>query len=323
MSIIDPERYREPPTMTLAEVAARSGLDAELIDRFWRAIGFPPVPEDAVEFNSDDLASLQTLKAVMDQGVPVEDLLALARVYGSSMARIADAETRMFHARFVDLTADEDSDELADRLEPAVRSLVDLSGRLLDHLHRRHLVTALHAFELTRPSEGAMEQMAAAFVDLTDFTRLSGDLVDRELEELLETFESVVVAACTQAGARFVKMIGDAALFVSPDARVVLDTAVAIMEGISQHEGMPRARIGIDSGNVLPLGGDYYGPAVNTAARLTGFARPGTIVVSKSFLGALDDDTLSVAKLGTHRLKGVGKVAMYKVRVTGAEPPDN
>jgi adenylate cyclase len=226
----------------------------------------------------------------------------------------------MFHARFVDPRAGEDSEELADRLEPAVRSLVDLSGQLLDHLHRRHLVTALHAFELTRPSEGAMEDMAVAFVDLTDFTRLSGDLVDRELEELLETFESVVAAACTGAGARFVKMIGDAALFVSPDAHVVLRTARAIVTEISSHEGMPRARIGADCGNVLPLGGDYYGPAVNTAARITGFARPGTIVVSKALLDSLDDEEVNVAKLGLHRLKGVGKVAMYKIRTVETEP---
>ena len=320
MPIIDPERYRDPPTMTMSEFAERSGLEPALVDRFWRAIGFPPVPEGAVEFNQDDLDSLKTLKAVMDQGVPLEDLLALARVYGSSMARIADAETRMFHARFVDPQAGEDADELGDRLEPAVRSLVDLSGQLLDHLHRRHLVTALHAFEMTRPSEGAMEQMAVAFVDLTDFTRLSGDLIDRELEELLETFESIVVAACTESGSRFVKMIGDAALFVSPNPRAVLDAARKILSEMAEHEEMPEARIGIDSGNVLPLGGDYYGPAVNTAARITGFARPGTNVVSKAFLEALDDEDLSVSKLGAHRLKGVGKVPMYKIRLTEPAP---
>ena len=320
MPIIDPERYRDPPTMTMSEFAERSGLEPDLVDRFWRAIGFPPVPDDAVEFNQDDLDSLKTLKAVMDQGVPLEDLLALARVYGSSMARISDAETRMFHARFVDPQSGEDSDELADRLEPAVRSLVDLSGQLLDHLHRRHLVTALHAFEMTRPSEGAMEEMAVAFVDLTDFTRLSGDLIDRELEELLETFESIVLAACTEAGSRFVKMIGDAALFVSPNPRAVLDTAGKVLTEMAKHEEMPQARVGIDSGNVLPLGGDYYGPAVNTAARITGFARPGTIVVSKPFLEALADEELTVTKLGPHRLKGVGKVPMYKIRLQ--EPID-
>jgi adenylate cyclase len=322
MSMIDPERYREPPTMTMHDVAARSGLEPELIDRIWRAIGFPPLTDEAVEFNDDDLNSIKILKAVLDQGVPLEDLLALARVYGSSMARIADAETRMFHARFVDPKAGESSEDLADRLEPAVRSLVDLSGQLLDHLHRRHLVKALQAFGLTRPSEGAMEQMAVAFVDLTDFTRLSGDLVDRELEELLETFESIVVAACTEGGARFVKMIGDAAMFVSPDAHTVLETARRITAAISSREDLPQARIGIDAGNVLPLGGDYYGPAVNTAARITGFARPGTIVVSKSLLEAIDDDEVKVSKLGTHRLKGVGRTPMYKIRLDRAEPAE-
>jgi adenylate cyclase len=152
-------------------------------------------------------------------------------------------------------------------LEPAVRSLVDLSGELLDHL-------------------------------------------------------TVVVQACTEAGSRFVKMIGDAAMFVSPDAEKVLVTAGAIMIAISGYEDFPAARIGIDSGNVLPLGGDYYGPAVNTAARITGFARPGTIVASKALLEAVHDDTLSVSKLGAHRLKGVGKVSMYKVRLDDPEPAD-
>jgi adenylate cyclase len=323
MSIIDPDRYREPHSMTLSQVAERSGLEASTIDRFWRALGFPPLGVDAVEFNDDDVRALETLKAVLDQGVILEDLLGMARVYGSSLARIADAETRMFHSRFVVPRAGEDSAELADRLEPAVRSLVDLSGDLLDHLHRRHLVKALHAFELTRPSVGAMEQMSVGFVDLADFTRLSGDLVDIELEELLETFESIVIQACTEADSRFVKLIGDAALFVSPNPAQVLETARSIMRSIAERdEGFPRARIGIDCGDVLPLGGDYYGPAVNTAARITGFARPGTIVVSQAFLDPLDDEELDVGKLGAHRLKGVGKVAMFKVRLHEPEPDE-
>ncbi|MGH2755094.1 MAG: adenylate cyclase regulatory domain-containing protein [Actinomycetota bacterium] len=305
--------------MTLPEVAQRSGLEVEIMHRIWRALGFPPIEENEVEFNDEDLAALRTLKAVMDQGVPLEDVLALGRVYGASLSRIADAETRMFHSRFVTPREGEDHAQLADRLDPAVRSLVDLSGNLLDHLHRRHLVNALQAFEFTRPSEGQMEQMTVSFVDIADFTRLSGDLVDRELEGLLETFELIVLDACTDAGCRFVKMIGDAAMFVSPDPAKALAAARSVVSDIAGREDFPEARVGIDHGNALPLGGDYFGPAANTAARVTGFARPGTIVVTKDFLAALGDDALDVAKLGSHKLKGVGRVPMFKVR-TEPEP---
>jgi class 3 adenylate cyclase len=44
--------------------------------------------------------------------------------------------------------------------------------------------------------------------------------------------------------------------------------------------GLPRARMGMDSGLVVFQDGDYFGRTVNIAARITDYARPGEVLVS-------------------------------------------
>ena len=78
---------------TQAEVAELSGTPVEHVRRFWRALGFPDVGEDDVSFGDLDLEALSTLQGLLAYRMAdLESSVQLARVIGSSMARIAEAE---------------------------------------------------------------------------------------------------------------------------------------------------------------------------------------------------------------------------------------
>lgn len=62
-----------------------------------------------------------------------------------------------------------------------------------------------------------------------------------------------------------------------------------------------RVRMALHTGEAVQRGGDYFGPAVNTAARLLAVGHGDQILVSSSTRQIVEDDLLS--SLGPHRLK--------------------
>ena len=69
---------------------------------------------------------------------------------------------------------------------------------------------------------------------------------------------------------------------------------------------------------LIRRGGDWYGRPVNLAARITAFARPGSVVVAqdvKDSVRAADGDHFDFSFAGKHRFKGLsGDVAVHRLR---------
>jgi adenylate cyclase len=317
MSGIDPYLFRSAPTLTGPEVAEKAGLDLEFAKRLLRALGLPEVGDDVVEYDEEDADVLRNVATLRSMGFSDDDVIQVARTYGQSLSRIADAEVRLFRTALLEpLRAQKGSEsEVVARLQQIVPTMLDMSSKQIDNVHRRHLAIALErvtALEFTGPTE----PIAVGFVDLVNFSRVSSELETEELGDLVGTFESIAIEICTARGVRVVKVIGDAAMLAAPSGENALDAAAAIVRELSDTEGLPDARAGLDFGNVLPRGGDYFGHPVNVAARLVNFARPGTVVVSKEFLDAIPGET-DASHIGKVRLKGVGSVRAFKVNATG------
>jgi len=65
---------------------------------------------------------------------------------------------------------------------------------------------------------------------------------------------------------------------------------------------------------VISQGGDFYGRPVNLASRITGVARPGTVLAAEAAIEAAGD-AFSYSFAGERRLKGIkGGVKLYRVR---------
>jgi adenylate cyclase len=111
---------------------------------------------------------------------------------------------------------------------------------------------------------------------------------------------------------RLVKTIGDAAMLVSPQPGPLVDAVLGLVE--RSQDASPLLRGGVACGQGLPRAGDWYGRPVNLAARLTSFARRGSVVASREVRDELKDG-YSWSAAGSRRFKGVrGSVDVFRVR---------
>jgi adenylate cyclase len=104
-------------------------------------------------------------------------------------------------------------------------------------------------------------------------------------------------------------------MFVSPDPAGALQVARDLVTTVAHDDVLEEARAGLDLGDVVPRGGDYFGTTVNVAARITAFARPGTVVVSEAVVDALEGERERSSPIGPKKLKGVGRIRLYKVAI--------
>jgi adenylate cyclase len=104
---------------------------------------------------------------------------------------------------------------------------------------------------------------------------------------------------------RLVKTIGDAAMFVSPDAEPLVATALSLLEAVERAD-LPSLRVGAASGPALIRAGDFYGHSVNLASRVTGIARPGSVLCTQEVHDAAPN-AFEWSFAGRHRLRGVAE----------------
>jgi predicted ATPase/class 3 adenylate cyclase len=147
------------------------------------------------------------------------------------------------------------------------------------------------------------------FTDLEASTRLWEDHPDAMHGALARHDEILRTAVATHDG-HLVKTTGDGIHAAFADASCAARAAVAAQLALVREPwgetGELRARMGIHTGPAQQRDGDYYGTALNRAARLMSVAHGGQIVVSLAteelLSGALDADT-SLVDLGVHQLR--------------------
>ncbi len=273
------------------DVAARTGMPVELARKFWRALGFPtPGPDERV-FTDLDVQAIVTINAILSVGASrVDSAVQLARVIGSSMARIAEAQVSptVMGGPLAVLLGVEDSIEAADLFTRLADEVLPAMGGLLEFAWRRHVQAATRrAMMLRRRGAGALPSLCVGFADMVGFTLLSQRLSEDELAAVVSRFEEVAHYTVTGAGGRLVKMIGDEAMFVTESPVAAARIALGLAEAYADDELLSDVRVGLAEGPVLVQDGDYYGPVVNLAHAVVGLADPGTVLLSDDFHAAL------------------------------------
>jgi len=108
-----------------------------------------------------------------------------------------------------------------------------------------------------------------------------------------------------------VKTTGDgfhAAFTTASDAVGAGIAAQLGLAGESWSETGPlRVRMGVHTGAAEIRDGDYYGPALNRAARLAGAGHGGQVLVSGAASGLMQDSGVELVDLGSHRLRDLGE----------------
>jgi class 3 adenylate cyclase len=79
--------------------------------------------------------------------------------------------------------------------------------------------------------------------------------------------------------------------------------------------GDPPVRVGIHCGPAVECAGDFFGAAVNVAARVASLAAPGDVLVTEEVARAARAGGLQLDELGEHALRNVGRpVVLHAVR---------
>src|SRR5438477_12752650 len=120
------------------------------------------------------------------------------------------------------------------------------------------------------------------FADLVGFTALAdleGD--DRAMEVALE-LQNRVRRMLEDHGAEQVKTIGDGVMLRCGEPQAAIRLGLRVVSELANQPGFPPVRVGIHTGPALANEGDWYGRAVNVAARLCAVAPGGEVMVSES-----------------------------------------
>src|SRR4051794_7553078 len=295
----------EDASHSLADAAAETGLEPALIRRIWSTAGFPVSALDAL--SDDDVGLLRCLASVLDAGLPLVAFLQLVRVYGQALAQIADAEVKLFHLYVHEPMIRDGAPVLAiaEELSDLASELMPLAGPIMDGVHQRLLRHFLEQdvvghLELVAddPALGRM-RVAIAFADLAGYTRLTEEVGEEEALEVVERFVGLVGETLPD-DARVIKTIGDEVMVVGSDPSALVDWAVGFQLLATER---PLPRIGLHAGSVLYRDGDYYGRAVNLAARVGARATGGEVLVTREIKQCAGRH-LAFQAIGEVKLKG-------------------
>jgi adenylate cyclase len=305
------------------ETSEKFGIDLELLQRVQRAMGLPRVDDpDAVVHMRADAEAAATAQRFVDFGLDPDQVVMVVRVLSEGLARAA--EVMRYTALAAVLTPGATEREIAERSEALVGRLAPLLGPVIQDLLMLQLRHAMEteAVSATERAEGVpvpgARLVTVAFADLVGFTRLGEAVPPEDLERLAHRLGDLAREVAV-APVRFVKTIGDAVMLVSSDPVALLAAALDLLDATDTGDDFPPLRIGLATGQAVSRAGDWFGSPVNLASRVTGAARPGSILVAESTHEAIgDDERFSWSFAGARHLKGIkGETKLFRARRPG------
>ncbi len=156
--------------LTLTELAQRSGVPTALLEAVAREqLLVPRSHEGEARFTTADIAVVQQGLRLLEQGLPLPDLLALAREHHDMTVDIAETAVQLFdrYVRAPLRASDRPDEEKAELLVDAFRTMLPAITTLVAHHFRRvllevaqtHLESVGEASELAAINAEAMRRL--------------------------------------------------------------------------------------------------------------------------------------------------------------------
>ena len=299
-------------TVTPAEIERGGGATVEEIRRMMDAWGLPSPEADQPAFTPEEADVFTELKAVEDLW-PFEVGIQIARVYGRLLQRIAQTELQLFRLHVEARLRREDDDPFAAlRTTQAVFArLLPLADPLLVGIHRRWIEHELAQAAVREVEGGTAEQdlpgaveIALLFCDLKDFTAFADAEGDAAAVRAIDRFADVVTHG-RGPGCRFTKSLGDGVMLSYRGADEAVEAGARIIEDM-RADGMPGVHSSVHHGVAINREGDYFGGAVNLAARLLAAAGRDELVATAAAVAAAGPG-FAWERAGTARIRGVAE----------------
>ena len=153
-------------------------------------------------------------------------------------------------------------------------------------------------------------EMVALNADVVGYSRLMADDLEATTAAM-EEYAALVGATVVENGGTLVNFVGDNFMAVFDDAMAAMQTAIAMTTEIEARNAtrdashQARFRMGLDLGQVTASDQQWFGDALNIAARIQALARAGGISVSGRVYRALDEPALRFKSIGRQRLKNI------------------
>ena len=148
------------------------------------------------------------------------------------------------------------------------------------------------------------------FTDIEGSTRL-WESEPESMRSALAAHDGVLGAAIESHGGWLFKHTGDGVCAAFPSARAAVEAAVDAQRLL----GLP-VRMGVATGEAEQRGDDYFGSALNRAARVMAVGHGGQVLVSGSTAGLVTG--VDLADLGEHRLRDLSGVEhLFQVHADG------
>jgi adenylate cyclase len=294
--------------------AAHPGHKA-MIPRVYTALGMPEPEPDTLTREDEERLVVELIEAWQAIGGD-ETVVRAARLFGESVRRAIQGWLDLYRETAgtgggVPLPMPPDVVQARNR---AGQRLADLAPGLLVWLEQRHfervlfetnvaeLEAALPILGIGPPREARLP--AIAFVDLAGYTAMTERRGDELAVRSAVRLQEVCDTAARQRGGHLVKLLGDGAMLHFGRATEAVAACLEILDR-GQADGL-ELHGGVASGPLIARDGDYFGHTVNVAARLSGLAGPGTVLVTPSVVEAVGDaDGLHFEPLPPAKVKGV------------------
>lgn len=309
----------EAATYTLREAAKAAGVKPEIAEQLWIAMGFST--EAAKVVTERDVQALGRVKEVLAGGVPFGALMQVVRVASKSFSDLADAEARLIRL-FVHeplLQSGASAQEITDVMSNVVEVSMPHMLPMFEYMHSRFLQQFAEQIQIENVQTGAISStrghldVAICFVDIVGFTRYTEEHgVEKAFEQSNKLREDI--QATLPDSARLIKLTGDGAMIVGSEATELARWAA---DYANRADKIFELRIGLDFGEALYRDGDYFGGAVNMAARVLNRADAEEALATESLKTQIKNRAaagLRFQSIGKVRLKGFDEpVELYRV----------
>lgn len=166
-----------------------------------------------------------------------------------------------------------------------------------------------------------MAEVTVVFADLTGSTGVFESLGNAKATQAITRLTQWISKVCTAHTGEVVKTMGDGVLMVFVDNTAAIDAVTEMQRVHSERiKSWPERikmhlQIGMSRGEVIEKASDYFGDAVNVAARLSDLSGPDQILGTDTVIDSLPPDSLvRFRSLGAMDIRGRNEACtVYRV----------
>jgi adenylate cyclase len=310
---------------TLTQAAGDLDLPIELIRRLYQVSWMLPVPADDERLREDDLELLRIAGAVFAlTGRDPDRTVEAGRTFGDNLRRLSETQTRLFREGWEEplLASGLPHVEVMAATVQLAEKMIPMGFRAIELLYRRHfehfaLEDVVTNIEIAMERSGRVPARTASlpaivFLDLTGFTSFSERAGDEAAGRLVSRFVEMMLLGADRFGGTLIKTLGDGAMFRFSDPAQAVAAGLELVEDVPAA-GLPPAHVGINVGPAIFRDGDYFGRAVNLAARVADRAAPGEVLVTTQVVRSVPEGRFEFLDAGSAYLHGIaGSVDLWR-----------